>query len=506
MKRTVASALRFSSLWLVFSLLLPAPAAVSAPAPPPLQLQASSAYLLLNEVHFFPALGQPEWVELANPGAEPVLIGGWSLGDEDGHSYLFPDSLPAVPPGAFVLVRFDGLGSAQDEIDFADLLATLHTPPGLQNIFDDQADQVSLKRFSASLYLPVILHSGPAVQAGANAPLEIASPQVAFVAWGAPPLEDAAGAEQAGLWHTSRFVNLSTGAGVYLEEQALAPDLSIGLLPGQEPVQAENWVMYIEGEATPGAANPPPRPLWSATDSGAIMASDGFALGWDYTPHATYRLQMDDDPAFGSTAVDLLLEQPFYAPASPPAPGDYWWRVRLLLPPGLEGAWSQPAQVSIEPSIAFDEPSLNQVGLAPLEQTLLSISWQRQRKDTNLLCLDGDPEGDPESTVEEAAWDTVHPDDIFPHGEYNCARASTAMVAGMFGGTLSQDYLAYRLFENQGDPIDNQGELNTPLYDLGHNRPIAGCGADGATISSAVGLGPGGERERDHLHQHQAGF
>jgi hypothetical protein len=61
---------------------------------------------------------------------------------------------------------------------------------------------------------------------------------------------------------------------------------------------------------------------------GEVMASDGFALGWAWTPDATYQFQMDDDPAFASPLVDLVLDSPWYAPEAPVPAGDYWWRVQ----------------------------------------------------------------------------------------------------------------------------------------------------------------------------------
>jgi formylglycine-generating enzyme required for sulfatase activity len=450
------------------------------------QTASSIPAIIISEVFFYPVYGSAEWVEIHNAGDVPVSLNGWSLRDDDGPTYRFPEHLPPFPAGDFIVVRFDGLGPAADELDFSDHLATLHSPAGMTDLFEDESDMLGLYRFSLSLFLPLVLHGGPTIQASTQAAQTVGSQVVAFVAWGDAPHEGAAEAELAGLWHTSRFVTIASGSGVMIPEQALAPNPSIGLLAGQDPTHAENWVLYSDGNPTPGAVNPPPPIEWMSVDEVAVMSSDGFALGWDYVPHATYQLQMDDSADFTTPAIDLEMAQPFYAPAVAPPAGDYWWRVRAILPPDLPGGWSRTAQVSILPVDALSSLAPGQWGLPLQAETVLPVIWQRQRKDTALLCLDGDPEGNPLSLAEEHAWDTVHPDALFPHGEYNCARAAIAMVAGKYGGNLSQDYLAYRLFENGGDPLVNVGELNDPLYDLGHNRPISGCGASGGALAELM--------------------
>ena len=119
----------------------------------------SSSGIRINEVMFYPNSGEYEWVELKNTGSNPVSLQGYGLTDEDGNWYQFPNALPRVPVGAFVVVVFDGAGSASDDYDFGDNVATLHSPAGLVNIFEDDADQVALysNTMYNKTYLPLIL-------------------------------------------------------------------------------------------------------------------------------------------------------------------------------------------------------------------------------------------------------------------------------------------------------------------------------------------------------------
>ena len=79
-----------------------------------------------------------------------LLIGGdtglrgYPLRDEDGNIYRIPAALPSAPAGARVVVIFDGQGSSANDLDFGDGVATLHSPPGMVNILEDNGDQVAL--------------------------------------------------------------------------------------------------------------------------------------------------------------------------------------------------------------------------------------------------------------------------------------------------------------------------------------------------------------------------
>lgn len=61
----------------------------------------------------------------------------------DGNTYSFPDPLTSLPKGTVVLLIYDGLGSAADDLDPADGKVVLHSPPAMVNIFDADGDQLA---------------------------------------------------------------------------------------------------------------------------------------------------------------------------------------------------------------------------------------------------------------------------------------------------------------------------------------------------------------------------
>jgi hypothetical protein len=391
--------------------------------------------------------------------ADPVDISGWQITDEDGNIYTVPASLPAVPPEGYVLIHFDGQGATADDYDFSDGVAVLHTPSGLVDILDDEADQVAL------------------YASGTPNPDSIRD----FVAYGGPPGEDATNAVAASLWQSSWRVSMHIGSGAVLEGAEAVPNRSIGLYPGHTNDSPNDWAVFEGNDITPGAANPVPRAYWSTVADGTVMGSDGFALGWSLMPGATYHFQMDDDSAFGSPLVDVTLDGPFYEPNESVPAGNYWWRVRAIDTQNRASAWSEPASVGVVAVTGAHAAGDEVNAQAVLQQEGVPMTWLRQRKDTRLLCIDGDDEGNPDDTGPEEAWDSPHPDDrIYTHGDKNCVRASIAMIASRYGGSLSQDYLSYILFENWGNPIQDEDGVGDPSVDLGHYRATDTCGIAGS--------------------------
>ncbi len=202
----------------------------------------------------------------AGAHALPALdVSGWQVSDQDGNNYIIPAALPPLPPGAFVLIHFDGLGPAADDYDLADGVAVLHAPAGLTDIFDDAADQVAL--YTSSQHSPATLQD--------------------FVAYGGPPADDANDAIAAGLWEAGAFVSLALGSGVQ-EAGAVLPTRSFGLYPGHTNMGPADWATYQGEDMSPGRSNPVPRAYWGTVSDGVTMSRDGFALGWAWTPSATY--------------------------------------------------------------------------------------------------------------------------------------------------------------------------------------------------------------------------
>jgi len=145
----------------------------------PTEAVAQSA-IRINELCFKPLAGEPQWVELYNSGKVQQDISGYALTDEDGSDYIFPAQLPPVPPGAFVVVHFDGLGSKRNDCDFSDNVAELHSDVGVASPFKSRSDQVSL--YKSRSFVPDTI--------------------VSFVAWGESPGSDATNAVKGALWLT----------------------------------------------------------------------------------------------------------------------------------------------------------------------------------------------------------------------------------------------------------------------------------------------------------------
>jgi hypothetical protein len=456
------------SLTSVSTAATPPPPAMANPHAAP----AGTPGIRINEVMFAPAPGAYEWVELKNAGPTPVTIGGYGLTDEDGHWYRIPNALPPVPPGAFVVVIFDGRGSSQNDYDFADNVAVLHTPAGLVDIFADTGDQIALYVSVpiTQIHLPLIARDfqswNPPVP---EPPGAFPAPSiVSFVAWGIDPGEEAANATNAGLWSPGWFKSLARGLGDHADT-GVTPDESIGRVPGEQTGTADDWTLYLSGQTTRGRENAWPVISWYYPASGATIDSATFAVSWNPVEGATgYRFQLDNDSDFSSPSVNLTLNQATYIPTSPVAAGAYFWRVKVLFSGG-ESPWSPGVAVR---SLVLPSAATADVGLSAVKT--LGVAWQLQRKDTNMLCLDGDPE------TGASAWDRPHTTRGI-HGRMYCVRASIAMMASYYGGRLSQDRISYQIFK--GGP---------PEGDLGHNigvpAPLNPIQTN--TLAWALGLSP----------------
>ena len=437
----------------------PAPSGVVASASPGPDEDGGSD-IRINEVMFHPDTGQHEWVELKNAGSGGVDISGYGITDEDDNWYRIPDALPEVPAGGFVVILFDGAGSSGDDTDFADNVATLHSPSGLVDIFEDDADQCALYDHVASdlLYvsLPLVLQEyagwNPHVP-GVPVPLPI-SPLVAFVGWGEDPGDDASEATTAGVWREEWHVGLYRGTGKISASAMSGPDESIGLLPGSETAYPDDWTLYQSGEVTQGAKNEVPAISWSYPSSGATVDGETFAISWGLVSEAVgYRFQMDDDSGFSSPMVNTTLTEPAYIPTSTVAEGIYYWRVRVIYEDG-QSSWSPGAEINV---LHLPAGRARGTQVIQLSQEVLGVTWQMQHKDTCMLCLDGDKERG------AYAWDRSHTL-ISIHARNYCVRATISMLASYYGGTLSQDRISYEIFRK--DPPDG------PEGDLGHDKAV----------------------------------
>jgi len=415
--------------------------------------------LLINKVMFNPVEGDYEWVEIKNNGPDPIDISGYFLTDEDDNWYEIPDALPPMPADSFVIVIFDGAGLGEDDYDFSDNVAILHSQAGLIDIFEDDFDQVALykKDQFQYTYLPLIMGGYGNLYSPTTSPKSLTNSIsnktiIGFMAWGAPPTLDAANAENAGLWNSSWFVSLSIGLGI--ENPIDTENISLGLLPNSIQGFLDDWVVFQTSEVTFGFDNVAPVISWFYPADGALVDGATFAISWNSIDKAlNYHFQLDDTVEFLSPLVDVNLVEPSYISASPLVDGVYFWRVQVTVSE-VTSEWSAYHDVeTIDLNIlsAFNQEIVDGIN----SSVLLPVTWQLQHKDTNMLCLDGDNE------FGSYAWDSEHAS-RGTHGKMYCARATMAMMASYYGSNLSQDRISYKIFGN-----------GKPEGDLGHNIGVS---------------------------------
>ena len=352
---------------------------LSANAQAPSSSADNVASIRINEVVFYPPVGSHEWVELRNYGVTPAPMAGYRLSDLDGNWYRVPYTLPDVPSGAYVVAVFDGLGADADDYDFSDNVARLHSPPGVVDIFEDDADQCAL--YGRTTYLPLVSKArfgstssqtdptrpwpGGGINGAGNGDRASSADQrtdaktaeslpvgeqseagtaggiLGFVAWGRDAGEDGDEAAAAGLWGEGMYVSLSTGLGIESPETAASLGESIGLLPDSQTGYPDDWTLYQVNEVTQGSDNSSPAISWYYPAAGATVEGATFAISWNMIKGATsYRFQMDNNSDFSSPETDLSLAEPSYLPSTPVAEGTYYWRVKVVFATG-ESAWTR---------------------------------------------------------------------------------------------------------------------------------------------------------------------
>lgn len=447
------------------------------------QDQAQAPLVVINEVMPKAEAGKPEWVELAFVAAGPehvlylpilfkefapgggaisaglsgvaqvssgestsVDLSGYEITDEDGNLYALPQELPPVPPGAFVLIYF---GEGTNDYDLSDDQAVLYTGSQLADVFEDAGDQV------------VLYSSGD----------HNAETITDLVAWGIAPEADATNAAAAGIWQPDWFASFASGFGDTSDEDLLAPNESLGHYPGSSgAVGPQAFAVYQVDQLTPGEANPVPMPSFYTPENGAIVETKGFSVSWAPVPGAVgYRFQLDEDQAFGSPLYDVTMAESHFMPPTPLAAGTYYWRMKAIGSRGAEGPWLGPVEIGI---VVFD----TQAGLQA--QVVLGITPVRQNKDSRLICLVGDPEGDPTTNTPENAWDAAAPCTVPPcanttkyqHGRMYCVVASIRMMASHYGGNLSMDRIAYHIAQEWTGNTRPGTNDDNPNNDIAHNK------------------------------------
>ena len=454
---------------------------------------ANGLSVVLNEVMPKPAPGAPAWLELYvgqeqtfvylpvidqnvihadSMHGSPVLdagihftipaaidLRGWQISNEAGQVYAIPNDLPPLPKNVYVLVTFDGSGPAGNDYDFSDGKVTLHTPPGLLDIFPDRSGQVALHR-------PGTLGAATIVD---------------FVAWGGYSESGGASAAAAGLWGPGGAVSFENGFGDISDEDILARNELIGRFPGAKGHGVLNWANYPEASLTPGSANPIQPVLFSTPENGAKVDAATLSLSWRQSSGAhQYRFQLDNHSDFSSPSIDQIISKPYFKPSPALAEGIYYWRINPLRF-GQPGGWTASSMIEV----VHLAPTFLSLGSSPLDVTVervLGIARVAQNKDSRLLGLDGAPEGDPTTDLPENAWDAAAPctkppcvdSTKYMHGNMYCVRASIRMVASYYNTSaldvLSMDRISYYVLQEWTSNTRPGSNDSTPDNDLGYNR------------------------------------
>ncbi len=377
----------------------------------------------LNEIAFRPSGGNAQAIEIVNSGPVAAVIDDYVLADGGGAIYTVPSALPEIPVGAFVVVIFDGAGSGADDYNFDDGVAILHA----------NASNPLLTSDELALYESATLDSTTIRD---------------FVAWGAIPVGGQVGnATAAGLWTEGDFVAAEDG-GPGLDT-SVDEDGSVGLFLESDTATLENWVIYRPERATLGEANLAPAPELRSPPDEQTTDSGEVAFGWSSIAGAlSYRLETDNNADFSSPEIDVVVTESFYLASPPLADGTYSFRVTANLASGM--GVSPTATFTIDSTGgAFGDRGVNQVTLAGFPLLL-------QHKDTDMLCLEGCNRAGP------LTWNGTHAacnnqrQNCNAHDNMYCARASIAMINNFYGGTLSQDRIAFEYYspEEPGPDFD----------------------------------------------------
>ena len=111
----------------------------------------------------------------------------------------------------------------------------------------------------------------------------------------------------------------------------------------------DNQYSAYSAVASGQTINECPPPL-IAPANGALINDNTPTFEWDrISGAAMYRIQVDDDPAFDSPAVDAVVSETTYTPLTALADGLYSWRVLGLDAGSNPGGWSEVWTFTIDP-------------------------------------------------------------------------------------------------------------------------------------------------------------
>ena len=395
---------------------------------------------LLSEIMPAPTGEAPAWIEFHNPSKKQIKASDLKIVINGQFDYRIPKELPPVPENGFILLKLDGEGAKANDYVFKDGTAVLHSPAALKGILGKRPGYIAV-------YKTVV---------------EDSFKLVGFVAWGAPAPKSSLNLERHRIWRSRWFVNMAQSFGVFAKETAVKEGYSIGLYPGSKTTHLTNWIVYTDVESTPGKINAVPQPTVFTLSDGATVRSEDIAIGWAPIKQVQkYKFQLAKDPDFKSILDEQLLESALYKPEKLPE-GTYFYRVKAIDAQGRQSMWSKPRKVIGRKMV----PKGRGGSIGAVEEKILdTVEFRRQRKDSDLLCLDGCASEQDATTVDH--WDNVHLDDVpipgVDHGYMNCVRASTSMMVTFYGKNLCQDRISYFTEEERAGVGDGE-----PENDLAH--------------------------------------
>jgi hypothetical protein len=352
-------------------------------------------------------------------GGRDVDIVGYDVANATDNTYTIPAALPPVPVGAFVVILYDGLGSAADDYDFSDGLAELHTSTLSGDVLTDVDDRVTV--YTGVPHDELM--------------------RLDFVAWGDNP-------------EHANFINTSQGRGSSRRQPAVGR--TIGLYPRAYNEPRPVWAVFFPVDISRGAPNPIPTSLLATPWEGADFAEGNISFAW-ITPAFNvvgYRFQLDDGPSFGSPLIDEELAPALFELSTPLGPGTYYWRVQTIDRSGERGAWSLGFPFSISlPSAAPPASAKKDLNLTAVLKT----------KDTKLVCLECRRDHG------RHAWDNVHKNranTFSPHSRNYCYAGCIKMLSDFYRGSLSMDRIAYQIGLGREGTAEN---AKGPEGDLRHS-------------------------------------
>ncbi len=103
----------------------------------PIVIGSRPRSLVVNEIMYAPAGGDPEWIELYNPSGDPVTVGNWSISDAAVASrHLLTSAATAVPGEGFLMLTRDSAALVDVRPGIPCTILTVQGFPSLNNSGD----------------------------------------------------------------------------------------------------------------------------------------------------------------------------------------------------------------------------------------------------------------------------------------------------------------------------------------------------------------------------------